>query len=109
MNARYVNNTHIEWTRWHIDFPEMTFQKVSALVHSSDLFRMIGNTGTAVDRRENTSHESLTANHQTPELKALVPSKKLYELVSLRHPDPSLTPTLKVEFPSLQIYGSWKK
>ncbi|KAG5638213.1 hypothetical protein H0H81_001214 [Sphagnurus paluster] len=34
---------------------------------------------------------------------------KLDKVVSLRHPDPSVTAKLKVEHPELQVYGSWAK
>lgn len=87
----------------------MTLQRVTALARASDIFRSLGNTGTAVDRRANTGNTGLGASHQTHAVEALMAVDKLAEVVSLRHPDPSSTPTLKVEYPSLQIYGSWKK
>jgi hypothetical protein len=80
-----------------------------ALTASSELFKHLENTGTAVDRRWNTSNESLPANHHTPELRRLHPENSLFSLLSLRHPDPSLTPSMKVMMPTLQVLGSWKK
>lgn len=34
---------------------------------------------------------------------------ELEELTKLRHPDPSLTHKLEIQFPELQVLGSWKK
>jgi hypothetical protein len=100
---------NIEWIRWHLDSPELTLQRNIALARSSDLFKLLGNTGTAVDRRLNTSNESLPNSHHTPELRGLHPPNTLLPLLSLRHPDPSLTPKMKVMVPALQVLGSWKK
>ncbi|RDB16756.1 hypothetical protein Hypma_002384 [Hypsizygus marmoreus] len=109
INTRFaLEDPLFDWIRWHIDLPELTYQRVKSLVLSSDIFRLLGNTGTAVDRRENTAHLTLDRKHQEL-LKDILDAKKLFELVGLRHPDPALTPTLKVVFPGLQVYGSWKK
>ena len=35
--------------------------------------------------------------------------EKVYESPSLRHPDPKLTATIKVEYPKLQVLVSWKE
>jgi hypothetical protein len=98
----------IEWIRWHLDLPDITLQRNIALARSSDLFKLLGNTGTAVDRRWNTGNESLPERH-TAELRNLHPDNTLIPLLTLRHPDPSLTPKMTVTIPALQVLGSWKK
>ncbi|KAF8965649.1 hypothetical protein BDZ97DRAFT_1811650 [Flammula alnicola] len=98
-----------EWIRWNLDLPQLTKEIVKALALSSDVFATLGNTGTAADRRWNTGVETLDERHLTPEVKKLRNVGKLYELISLRHPDPSLTATVEVKDPELQVLGSWKK
>ncbi|KIM45748.1 hypothetical protein M413DRAFT_442358 [Hebeloma cylindrosporum] len=99
-----------EWIRYNLDLPDITKQIVTMLALTSDIFEMLGNTGTATDKRWNIGVESLDEQkHMTPEVQKIRNMGKLYELVSLRHPDPKLTATLKVEYPELQVLGSWKK
>ena len=80
------------------------------LALTSDVFEMLGNTGTATDKRWNIGVETMDEQrHLTPEVTKVRNMGKVYELLSLRHPDPKLTATLKVEYPELQVLGSWKK
>jgi hypothetical protein len=53
--------------------------------------------------------EDLGPTHVTPEVEEICDEKDLRELTKLRHPDPSLTHKLKIQFPELQVLGSWKK
>jgi len=53
--------------------------------------------------------EDLGPTHVTPEIEKIRDTDELTELTKLRHPDPSLTHKLKVQFPELQVLGSWKK
>ncbi|KAF9462280.1 hypothetical protein BDZ94DRAFT_1283075 [Collybia nuda] len=109
-NTRFeLKEPRFEWIRWNLDIEEMTMQRVGGLALSSELFQALGNTGTAVDRCWNTDTDNIFAHHKTPELESLIPNKKKYERISLRHPDPSLTLKLVVNEPELQVLGSWKK
>ena len=87
----------------------MTRQRVLTLSTASTAFRKLGNTGTALDRRSNMGLEDLGPKHVTPEIKEIRDMKELDELTQLRHPDPSLTHKLEIQFPELQVLGSWKK
>jgi hypothetical protein len=80
------------------------------LALTSDIFEILGNTGIATDKRWNIGVESMDERrHMTPEVNKIRNMGKLYKLLSLRHPEPKLTASLKVEHPELQVLGSWKK
>lgn len=99
-----------EWIRYTIDIPQITKELVIALVSASDISQLLGNTASVVDRRWNSmATDSLHDRHVTPEVKKIRNTKKLYKIVSLRHPDPSLRAILKVEHPELQVLESLGK
>lgn len=77
---------------------------------TSDVFEMLGKTGTATEKRWNIGVENMDdKRHLTPDVRKIRNMEKVYELLSLRYPDPKLTATLQVEYPELQVLGSWKK
>ncbi len=51
----------------------------------------------------------MSAPHHSGEIKILNNVHSLADLLKLRHPDPSRTPTLEVTDPGLQVRGSWKR
>ncbi|KAJ7020192.1 hypothetical protein C8F04DRAFT_309083 [Mycena alexandri] len=90
--------------------PDYYFERISTLCLASDIFLAVGNTGCAVHRRwvADEMFTILPEGLKTSETKRLTPVLGR-DIVALRHPDPHTAPSLIVNFPALQMRGSWKK
>ncbi|KAL0961429.1 hypothetical protein HGRIS_006375 [Hohenbuehelia grisea] len=95
-------------TYWPED-PRMSFVVLTSRCLASDIFLSLGNSGTAVWQRYWTNYPRAPMTHISPQALEVYNQTKLNEIIRIRHPDPALTPSLKVTVPSLQVLGSWKK
>ncbi|KAF9465693.1 hypothetical protein BDZ94DRAFT_1296211 [Collybia nuda] len=100
-----------DWIDYNLDLPELTYQRLRACSISSDIFLSLGNTGAAMQRlwNANSSTLGLPPAHHTPRIRTKKDREKIATLITLRHPDPSLTSSLTLKDPSLQVRGSWLK
>ncbi|SJK99591.1 uncharacterized protein ARMOST_02899 [Armillaria ostoyae] len=100
-----------DWKDFHFDLPDMTLQHTIAKTAMADIYLRLGNTGRASYTRWRcfTIYQHMPAPHHSGEIKILNNVHSLADLLKLRHPDPSRTPTLEVTDPGLQVRGSWKR
>ncbi|KAJ6534132.1 hypothetical protein B0H19DRAFT_439818 [Mycena capillaripes] len=112
-----VRNVQIESTRGHPSFEwfdfsiqhaDYYFERLRARVMMEKIFRKLGNTGAANERRwhATTLVPEQFVSAATRKIHPHIPSDPVYKL---RHPDPSLVSSLAVTDPSLQVLGSWQK
>jgi hypothetical protein len=96
---------------YNLDLPELTYQRLRAHSLASDIFYSLGNTGAAAHRlwSGNASTSNMPASHHTPRIRPQADQEQLQKLIQLRHPDPSLTASLALKDPTLQVRGSWLK
>ncbi|KAJ7470995.1 hypothetical protein FB451DRAFT_1135262 [Mycena latifolia] len=104
-------NPSFEWFDFTIQLSEYHLQRLRARVILERIFRALGNTGTANERRWHTTTLStlVPKDMETPEIRKIhpkIPSDPIYQL---RHPDPKLVATHAVVDPTLQVLGSWQK
>lgn len=97
-----------EWFDFSIQFPPYFLQRLRARVTTEKIFRTLGNTGGANERRWH-STTLVPDNMHTAETRRISPLIRQDKVYELRHPDPSLVATLAVTDPTLQVLGSWKK
>ncbi|KAJ6453239.1 hypothetical protein C8R47DRAFT_1229114 [Mycena vitilis] len=114
-----VRNCQIEYTRGNPAFEWFDFsppiadyflQRLRARVMSEKIYRTLGNTGTANERRWH-STTLMTGNSAvaSPETRKIIQSISGRAMYRLRHPDPSFVASIAVTDPSLQVLGSWQK
>lgn len=100
-----------DWIDYNFDLPELTYQRLRAASVASGIFLSLGNTGAATHRLWSTlaSTTGMPPTHHTPRIRTKKDEDSLQKLIQLRHPDPSLTASLTLKDPSLQVRGSWLK
>ncbi|KAJ7082935.1 hypothetical protein B0H15DRAFT_852091 [Mycena belliarum] len=110
-----INNTRanptFDWFDFTIQLEEYHFQRLRARVIAQRVFRELGNTGAANERRWHTTTLAtlVPKDMETPRIRKIHPTIKLDPVYRLRHPDPALVATLAVVDPASQVLGSWKK
>ncbi|KAF7345724.1 hypothetical protein MVEN_01592500 [Mycena venus] len=101
-------NPLFEWFDFEIQFPEYYLQRLRARVLQEQVFRKLGNTAAANERRLQAT--ALVPKHlvipEMREIHLIIPNDPVFKL---RHPDPELVATLVVTEPTLQVLGSWQK
>ncbi|KAJ7101982.1 hypothetical protein C8R44DRAFT_988292 [Mycena epipterygia] len=97
-----------EWFDFSIQFPPYYLQRLRARVTTEKIFRNLGNTGAANERRWH-STTLVPDNMHTAETRRIHPLIRQDPVYELRHPDPTLVATLAVTDPTLQVLGSWQK
>lgn len=103
-----LTHSWIEWFEFAIQLPDFYLQRLRARVTMQTIFRALGNTGAANERRWHST--TLVPDHmQTAEMRKIHPIIQMDPVYQLRHPDPKLVATLAVTDPSLQVSGSWRK
>ncbi|KAJ7737096.1 hypothetical protein B0H16DRAFT_1466367 [Mycena metata] len=113
-----IRNVQMESTRWtpyfewfDFDLPltEYVYERLRARVTQQRIFRTLGNTGAANERRWHST--TITPREvQTPEMRKIHPHIPNDPIYQLRHPDPKLVASsLTVTDPTLQVLGSWNK
>ncbi|KAJ7491355.1 hypothetical protein B0H11DRAFT_1007662 [Mycena galericulata] len=110
-NAQIENtraNPSFEWFDFGIQTSEYYLERLRARVTMEKIFRALGNTGAANERRWHAT-TLVPDNLKTPEMRRIHPTVKADPIYELRHPDPKLVSTLTVTDPSLQALGSWQK
>ncbi|KAJ7218173.1 hypothetical protein C8J57DRAFT_1395242 [Mycena rebaudengoi] len=101
-------NPLFEWFNFEIQFSEYFFWRLRARVLQEQIFRTLGNTAAANERRLQST--ALVPQHLvTPEMRKIHPIVPDDPVFKLRHPDPVLVATLIVTDPALQVLGSWQK
>ncbi|KAJ7744035.1 hypothetical protein DFH07DRAFT_890558 [Mycena maculata] len=101
-------NPSFEWFDFSLQLSAFYLQRLRARVTSEKIFRDLGNTGAANERRWHST--TLVPHHiETPEMRKIHPIRQNDPVYELRHPDPKLVATLTVTDPALQVLGSWKK
>ncbi|KAJ7025526.1 hypothetical protein C8F04DRAFT_1223292 [Mycena alexandri] len=97
-----------EWFDFEVQLTEYFYERLRARVLQQRIFRTLGNTGAANERRWHST--TLTPKHlETPEMLKIHPHIPHDPIYQLRHPDPKLVTSLTVTDPTLQVLGSWKK
>ncbi|KAJ6579160.1 hypothetical protein DFH09DRAFT_1260524 [Mycena vulgaris] len=97
-----------DWFDFSIQFPEYYLQRLRARVVAEKIFRVLGNTGTANERRWHAT-TLIPKEMETSEMRRIHPIIQQDPVYKLRHPDPKLVVTLAVVDPALQVLGSWQK
>ncbi|KAJ7644804.1 hypothetical protein FB45DRAFT_1116634 [Roridomyces roridus] len=99
-----------EWTRMQLPLPDYYFERTTALCLAADVFLSLGNTGSAVSRRwvADEMLAFLSDSLKTSQTRKFE-SPLGIDIARLRHPDPKGSATLKIEYPTLQLQGSWQK
>ncbi|KAJ7809118.1 hypothetical protein B0H14DRAFT_3760132 [Mycena olivaceomarginata] len=101
-------NPFFEWFDFSLQSSEFYLQRLRARVTMEKIFRELGNTGAANERRWH-STTLVPQDLETPEMRKLHPIRRSDPVYELRHPDPKLVATLTVSDPALQVLGSWQK
>ncbi|KAJ6517449.1 hypothetical protein C8R47DRAFT_1000441 [Mycena vitilis] len=99
-----------EWKPLQIPSADYYFERMTALCLASAVFLAVGNTGSAVHRRwlADEIFGVLPDSLKTPQMGKLTPLLGR-DILRLRHPDPKTAPGLEIDYPGLQICGSWQK
>ncbi|KAJ7155681.1 hypothetical protein C8R46DRAFT_1004896 [Mycena filopes] len=101
-------NAFFEWFDFNLTFPEFLLERLRARVVQQQIFRTLGNTGAANERRWH-STTLVPRELETPETLKIHPHINFDPIYQLRHPDPKLVASLTVTDPALQVRGSWQK
>ena len=93
-----------------LDSEEFSTERIFSYVLASEVFLRLGNSGAAAHRRSSAQSVIGDMDHyDTTTAKKLVNISRLFEMLKLRHPDPSLVQKIEIEDACLQVRGSWKK
>lgn len=93
-----------------IDSEAFLTERILSYVLEFELFLRLGNSGAAVHRRSAALFVLSKMDHyDTTTVKKLVNFGKLFEMLKLKHPDPSLVQKTEIQDACLQVRGSWKK
>ncbi|KAJ7267868.1 hypothetical protein C8J57DRAFT_352325 [Mycena rebaudengoi] len=100
-----------DWRNWMWDIPNLSFLVSSGLCFASEIFELLGNSGTATMRRwtAHTTTISLGPRHLTPAMKAVQDMRRMSKLLESRHPDPKTAPNVIASIPGLQVRGLWTR
>ncbi|KAJ7473606.1 hypothetical protein B0H11DRAFT_2174202 [Mycena galericulata] len=97
-----------EWFDFSLQLPEFYLQRLRARLTMEKIFRELGNTGAANERKWHAS--ILVPDHlKNAEIRKINKGPKFDSEFELRHPDPKLVVSLAVTDPTLQVLGSWQK
>ncbi|KAJ7838888.1 hypothetical protein B0H13DRAFT_163023 [Mycena leptocephala] len=97
-----------DWVEVSLQFSEFYLERLRGCATSEKIFRELGNTGMANQRRLLMA-SMVPEQFETPETRQLNPTVEDDPVYQLRHPDPTLVASLTLTDPSLQIRGSWQK
>lgn len=107
-----ILNTVADWEIMKEEFQGLNLldNKIAALKTAADVVYSLGNSGLAVQHlwlamsdMDTPANLSLTQ----PYVNDMV--QQFRDIVKLRHPDPTLAATIKVQHPKLQVMGSWRR
>ncbi|KAJ7685845.1 hypothetical protein B0H17DRAFT_1225452 [Mycena rosella] len=104
----HAPDTLQEWLDFSLQLPEYYLQRFRARVVMEKIFRALGNTGTANERRWH-AITLVPKEMETPGTQGVFPTLARDPVYELRHPDPKLVAKLAVVDPELQVLGSWQK
>lgn len=78
---------------------------------ASDIFLVLGNTGSATHRRVVADEviRKLPRHIDSRPLRTLLPADSVRSLTQYRHPDPDIHADHKLSHDNLQVLGSWQK
>ncbi|KAJ7679551.1 hypothetical protein DFH06DRAFT_1465584 [Mycena polygramma] len=103
-------NPVFEWFDFCPQLEDYYVQRLRARVVSEKIYRTLGNTGTANERRWHSTtllaDDNAMESAETRKIFKTIPLDPVYKL---HHPDPALASSLAVTDPSLQVLGSWQK
>ena len=100
----------LAWKSYTLDSEDFLIERISAYVLASEAFLRLGNSGAAAHRRSAAlSIVGHMDHYDTTTAKKLVNPSRLFEMLKLRHPDPSLVQKMDIQDACLQVRGSWKK
>lgn len=100
-----------DWIDYQIKHKSLYYERNRALSIAAEIFQQLGNTAAAHHRR----NVCMSIMHWIPDdVDDDLPEETLnvqqYRAVcALRHPDPNLSDKVTLQYPNLQILGSWQK
>lgn len=105
-----ANTLLLAWKTYILDSEAFLTERILSYVLGSELFLRLGNSGAAVHRRSAALFVLSKMDHyDTTTVDKLVNPGKLFEMLKLKHPDPSLVQKIEIQDACLQVRGSWKK
>ncbi|KAJ7640081.1 hypothetical protein DFH06DRAFT_1053126 [Mycena polygramma] len=97
-----------DWLSFNVKMPEFYVERLRSYVLRDRIFRALGNTAAANERRL-VATMLVPQDLVTPQMREIHPIIRDDPVFKLRHPDPALVASLELTDPSLQVLGSWRK